>query len=92
MLSNIPPGVIVDEQLTTLCENGELITQEFAPGNIRQACYELRASDVFYETYSSLEDKRVVADSSGYIIRPSSYATVIVLETLICPTMCLQES
>jgi dCTP deaminase len=85
MLSDLAPGILVDEQLTAVCAHGELITQDFEPNNIRQACYELRASDVFYETYSFREDKRVLADSSGYILRPTSYVTAIVLETIDLP-------
>jgi dCTP deaminase len=85
MLSSISPGIIVDHQLLALCNNGELITQNFDHTNIRQACYELRASDIFYETYSSHDDKRAPVDTSGYILRPSSYVTVIVLETIDLP-------
>ena len=68
-----------------MCEHGELITQNFEPKNIKQACYELRASDLFYETSSSREDKRVIVDGSGYILPPSSYVTAIVCETIDLP-------
>jgi dCTP deaminase len=84
-LSDISPGILVDEQLAALCTNGELITGDFEPKNIKQACYELRASNIFYETSALREDKRVTADSSGYILRPSSHVTVIVLETIELP-------
>jgi dCTP deaminase len=85
MLTSLPAGILVDEQLISVCEHGELITENFDPKNIKQACYELRASDLFYETYSSREDKRVIVDESGYILPPSSYVTAIVFETIDLP-------
>jgi dCTP deaminase len=86
MLADLPAGILVDEQLTIVCEHGELITENFEAKNIKQACYELRASDLFYETYSSREDKRVIVDRSGYILPPNSYVTAIVLETIALPS------
>jgi dCTP deaminase len=85
MLASLPPGILVDDQLASVCQSGELITKNFEPTNVKQACYELRASDLFYETYSSREDKRVLVDSSGYILPPSSYVTAIVFETIDLP-------
>jgi dCTP deaminase len=85
MLAQLPSGILVDHQLNAVCAAGELITHNFDANNIRKACYELRASDIFCETYSSREDKRVSVDASGYILRPNSYVTAIVLETINLP-------
>lgn len=77
-------GTIVDDDIVKLVDAGELITEEFDRASIKQACYELRASEIFYETSVEREDKRVTA-REGYVLRPHSYVTVIVKERIALP-------
>ena len=83
--TSIPVGTIRDADITVLGNAGKLITDEFNEQNIKQACYELRASNVFYETAASRENKRVEVGGNGYILRPHSYVTAIVQERIQLP-------
>ncbi len=82
----IRPGTIVDEDILMLANSGELIIEGFDPNRVRQACYELRASNIFYDIASPNEDKRVLVPSgSGYLLKPHCYVTVIVIERIRLP-------
>ena len=79
-------GTLVDSDILTLASTGNLIVDEFVPANVKQACYELRASDVFWETWSTHENKRVVVDATaGYLLKPNRYVVAIVKEKIVLP-------
>lgn len=79
-------GTLVDADIIRFANSGRLIVESFDPSRVKQACYELRAGDVFYETGSGREDTRVaVAVDGTYILRPQSYVTVITMESLDLP-------
>ena len=83
--THISVGTIRDADIIALAKAGELIIGEFNEQNVKQACYELRASNVFYETAASRENKRVDIGSNGYILRPHCYVTAIVQERIQLP-------
>lgn len=74
-------GTLTDEDITELAAGGDLITSQFEPANAKQACYELRASNIFYETASAADNKRVESNA-GYILRPHTFVTCIVMERI----------
>ena len=78
----LPPGTIRDADITKLAKSGELISSGFDQKSVKQACYELHASNIVYETASVAENKRLEISSDGYILRPHSYITVIVQERI----------
>jgi len=78
----LPLGTIRDADILMLAKSGELISEGFDDRSVKQACYELHASNIVYETATSREDKRVEVDNDGYILRPHSYVTVIVQERI----------
>jgi dCTP deaminase len=82
---DIPVGTIRDADILALARAGELITDGFVDQSIKQACYELQASEVFYETSSVSEKKRIEVTAQGYILRPRSYVTAIVKERIELP-------
>lgn len=81
----IESGTITDSGIIALAEMGHLITDGFEPRSVKQACYELRAGNIFYETADRRENKRLEVGSSGYILRPHTYVTVIVQERIELP-------
>ncbi|CAA9295590.1 MAG: hypothetical protein AVDCRST_MAG93-4230 [uncultured Chloroflexia bacterium] len=83
--SSIPEGTIIDSDMVALAEGGHLITDGFSREGIRQACYELTASKIWYETSAEREDKRVEVGDNGYVLRPNSYVTAIVSESIELP-------
>lgn len=83
----IPLGTIVDSDISRLAAASELIVDGFDPDRVKQACYELTASDIFYNLQSAAENKRVVVDAStGYLLKPNCYVVSIVKERLRLPS------
>src|SRR5437016_4773421 len=85
MKIDLPVGTLVDDDIIDCAKNGHLIPKEFSAENVKQACYELRASNIFYETASVKEDKRIDVGGGCYVLRPNTYVTVITLEHLLIP-------
>ena len=82
MQTNI--GTLSDTDIRELCRSGKLITEEFNERNIKQACYELRASNIYYDVANS--DRKIEIDDSDYIlIKPKQLVVIIALETLELP-------
>src|SRR5579862_8867023 len=85
-LAAFPSGTLVDGDICRLAQAGKLIVEEFSPGNVKQACYELRASDIFWETWSPKENKRVHVDMEvGYLLKPNRFVVAIVKEKIALP-------
>ena len=84
--TNVPVGTIVDEDVETLATAGELITEHFDSKCVKQACYELRASNIFWDVASPAENKRIDIGASGaYLLKPNCYVVCIVMECLRLP-------
>lgn len=84
--TDVPVGTIVDSDMTALATAGELITGDFHLNCVKQACYELRASEVFWDVASAAEDKRVVVGAGGaYLLKPNCYVVSIVKERINLP-------
>lgn len=84
--SDIPVGTIVDSDIIKLSAAGQLITDDFEPKLVKQACYELRASDIFYNVASPKEFKRIQKSAVGYLLKPNCYVVCIVKEGLRLPS------
>jgi dCTP deaminase len=85
-LDGLGVGTIIDSDIIALAGAGELIVDGFARENVRQACYELSASDVFFEPASARENKMIrVTSDEGYLLRPHCYVVAIVKETIRLP-------
>jgi len=61
---DVPIGTIVDSDIKKLATAGELITSDFYPDSVKQACYELRASSIFWDVSSQLENKLIDVGSA----------------------------
>ncbi len=83
---DIPIGTIVDADIVRLACAGELIVEGFGEKCVKQACYELRASDIFYEVQRPSEEKRVVVSAGEkYLLKPHCYVVSIVQERIRLP-------
>jgi dCTP deaminase len=83
--NDVPVGTLNDEDVGRLAEAGKLITAEFSGDCIRQACYELRASDTFWDVSSPDENKRLILPH-GFLIGPKRHVVCITLEALELPS------
>lgn len=85
MIIKHPVGTIVDDDITMFAKQGVLIAQHFKAENVKQACYELRASNIFWETAALRVNKRLDVGGGCYVLRPGTYVTAITLEHLLIP-------
>lgn len=82
-------GTLTDDEIKAACANGELIVDSFEPRNVKQACYELRASRVYHTEIHAPASRRVDLDEPGngddILIRPHELVVVIAQEELSLP-------
>jgi dCTP deaminase len=84
--ASLGPGTLVDSDIQALVAAGHLITEGFTAAGVKQACYELRASDTFYNTRAPEEERRIVVDpTKGFVLLPHTYVTCIVQESIVLP-------
>lgn len=77
-------GTLNDRQIITMASNGILIAEDFAVERVKQACYELRAGDCYYE----LRGKRkrfTTADHGFILLKPRQLTVIITKESLNMP-------
>ena len=82
--AKIPQGTIVDSDIIRLSLSGLLITAGFDERGVKQATYELRASNMFYDVQSPMENKRRECPN-GYLLRPHCCVVSIVQESISLP-------
>lgn len=82
-------GTLSDEHIINACNEGWLIDEEFTQQGIRQACYELRSSNVYYELDRVDRDTNPVRHElppdQFILLKPKQIITVITLESLRLP-------
>ena len=77
-------GTLADKDIITYCKEGKLIIEEYCEKNIKQACYELRASNIYYDLVNG--NKKNVLNQDEYIlIKPKQMVVIITMETLELP-------
>ncbi len=80
--SSVSVGTLADSEIVRLAKAGELITHNFSEGSVKQACYELRASEVYYEPP---DGQSKTAQNGRIVIRPRHLVVVITEETIALP-------
>lgn len=81
-------GTLVDSEIKDLVEKGLLITSDFDPSRLKQACYELRASQIYFDLSSDQPDTKndAATEYGGYILlKPRHSVAVIVKEVIDLP-------
>lgn len=77
-------GTLADTDILDLCQAGRLIIDHFDPANVKQACYELRASSVYYDLARG-DAKYELMDGQYILIKPKQLVVIITLESLDLP-------
>lgn len=82
-------GTLSDSHIQQATEQGWLISEGFDPARLRQACYELRAGNIYYELDKADRDKNPIRHelvAGEYILlKPKQFITVITQESLNLP-------
>jgi dCTP deaminase len=77
-------GTLSDEDIKEYCGNGKLIISNFTDANIKQACYELRASNTYYDLADG--NRKYQLEQGEYIlIKPKQLIVIITMESLELP-------
>lgn len=78
-------GTLSDKNILELCGQNILISEEFQKANIKQACYELRASNVYWDLSDDNHSKRELNSEEYILIKPKQHLVIITQETLYLP-------
>lgn len=78
-------GTLSDDDIIYYCRKGQLITEEYCKKNVKQACYELRASNIYYDLVSC--NKKITLSEGEYIlVKPKQMLVIITMETIELPS------
>jgi len=77
-------GTLNDTQIEDHSRNGQLIVNDFEPAQIRQACYELRSGNIYYDLTDGRK-KYSVSNDGDILIKPHHMVVIITLEELRLP-------
>jgi dCTP deaminase len=77
-------GTLSDEDIKTLCEKGLLIENNFLPDRIKQACYELRCGNVFYDLENG-NKRHEIMEGDNILLKPKQTLVIITKESLRLP-------
>jgi len=77
-------GTIPDYEIVDLASRKVLISEHFEPSCVKQACYELRAGEVYYDL-SKQAERTAVANGSYILIKPRQLIVIITKEELDIP-------
>ena len=83
-IRNLEIGTLNDSQIEEYSRDGKLFVSDFEPKQIRQACYELRSGNVYYD----LTDGRrrySLPNDGDILIKPHHMVVIITLEELRLP-------
>jgi dCTP deaminase len=80
-MNNTIIGTLNDSVIKKMCTEGKLIVENFKEKNVKQACYELRASNIYYDV--TVSDRKIEVEDNEYIlIKPKQLVVIMTLETL----------
>ncbi len=77
-------GTLNDQDIINLCKDGKLITDNFSLKNVKQACYELSASNIYYDI-SNAHQKHILKDNEYILIKPKQIVVILTAESLYLP-------
>jgi dCTP deaminase len=83
-MSNEYQGTLTDTDIIAFCSKGKLIAKEFDKEFIKQSCYELRASSIYYDL-SEDNKKYDLAKGDFVLLKPKQMVVIITLEVLDIP-------
>jgi dCTP deaminase len=83
-MSEVKIGTLPDKDILSMCSEGTLIEESFDPRRIKQACYELRCGNIYYDVIQ--ETKRyVVPEGENILLKPKQTIVIITMESLRLP-------
>ena len=75
-----------DQEIKELCGRGKIIVENYNDRNVKQACYELIASNIYYEITNDGQAEKNTVNENGYIlIKPGQTVVIRTQEHIILP-------
>jgi len=77
-------GTLNDQQIIEMCNTSQLITKNFSVTQVKQACYELRAGNIYYD----LTEERTryeLKEGQEILIKPRHMTVIITSEVINVP-------
>jgi dCTP deaminase len=78
-------GTLSDEEIADLCSQGLLIEDNYSEANVHQCCYELRASNTYYDITGSEKTRHSLSSDEYILIKPHQLVVSITMEKLLLP-------
>ena len=78
-------GTLTDQDIINYVNNNKLISDSFNADCVKQACYELRASNIYYLPIESDEKHIVSTNCNEILLRPHQLVVIITQEKLDIP-------
>jgi len=79
-------GTLNDTAIETQCSKGILISKYYKAENVSQACYELSAGNIYYDSGQNFKRIDIIDEKFGYIlIKPKQSVVIITKEELNIP-------
>ena len=78
-------GTLTDQDIKKYVSEKKLISDNFDAKLIKQACYELRASNICYYLVGADLEKKVIQENEEILLRPNQIVVIITKETLNIP-------
>jgi len=79
------PGVLTDEDIIDEAGRGQLIAENFDHASVQQACYELRAGEVYYDLSDNKRRYSLDLATDFVLLKPYQLVVVITKESLSIP-------
>lgn len=79
-------GTLSDEEIADLCSQGLLIEENYSEANVHQCCYELRASNTYYEISGPEKTRHSLSSDQYILIKPRQLVVAITMEKLCLPS------
>jgi len=83
-MTNTKWGTLNDSDILDLCSKGNLIDENFDEKRIKQACYELRCGNIYYDP-STPNERKTVNEGENILLKPKQTLIIITHESLRLP-------
>ena len=81
-------GTLNDAEIKSAAKMGSLIIDEFIESNVKQACYEIRAGNIYFDLNNNIEsggEKHTIQDDDVIVFKPHQTIVIISKEKFHLP-------
>jgi dCTP deaminase len=83
-MPDITSGTLSDDDIKSFCDRGLLIEENYIQTGVKQACYELRCGNIFYDIDKG-NIRQTVDNTENILLKPKQTLVIITCESLRLP-------